>query len=250
MKEVAYFYGGSFDPWHNGHSYQVSLLKERKDGRKILIAPSHNPWKAEGLIPLKQRIELVTKLYAHDPQVEVLTDGFPYTFEFMEKYSSKYDLVLVFGEDSFATYPQWKNHSLVESLIKGKVVVPRTPESSTAIRADLKSAYGQVPQGIYDYLLVNHINFLKPSLTADALVVNLEGKVLVMRRNTHPFKDTWVFPGGFVDPGENPQVTASRELEEETKIKDEGSKVFYVDTFGTLGRDLEGGLFRKLMLLN
>lgn len=42
------------------------------------------------------------------------------------------------------------------------------------------------------------------------------GKVLLVKRARDPYKDTWMFPAGFVSFGEHPQDTVVREVREET----------------------------------
>ncbi|MBN2478164.1 NUDIX hydrolase [Candidatus Micrarchaeota archaeon] len=48
-----------------------------------------------------------------------------------------------------------------------------------------------------------------------AVPFNKEGKVLVLKRHS----GFWEFPGGGVDWGEEPELSAKRELEEETSLK-------------------------------
>lgn len=55
-----------------------------------------------------------------------------------------------------------------------------------------------------------------------ALVVvrNVEGLYLILKRtsNDRSFPGTWCFPGGRIDGGEEPELAAKRELEEEAGI--------------------------------
>lgn len=51
------------------------------------------------------------------------------------------------------------------------------------------------------------------------LLVNKEGKILLHRRKGSHGAGTWAFPGGAVDPGEDPFDTVYRELHEEAGIK-------------------------------
>lgn len=55
------------------------------------------------------------------------------------------------------------------------------------------------------------------------------------RRNTHG-AGTWALPGGRIDPGEEPQNTASRELAEETgiEIPAGGLKLSYTTPYSSL----------------
>jgi 8-oxo-dGTP diphosphatase len=65
-----------------------------------------------------------------------------------------------------------------------------------------------------------------------ALMVQADGKVLICQRTKHqslPLK--WEFPGGKIEPGEQPQEALRRELEEElgvqAKIEQEIARVCY-----------------------
>ena len=53
------------------------------------------------------------------------------------------------------------------------------------------------------------------ALTVDAIITDAAGRVLVMERGTEPFSGTWVFPGGYVDPGETVEQDCIREVREE-----------------------------------
>lgn len=59
-----------------------------------------------------------------------------------------------------------------------------------------------------------------PSVTADILIFALGGevKLLMIRRGGHPCLGMWALPGGFVNPDENTDSAASRELYEETSL--------------------------------
>jgi 8-oxo-dGTP diphosphatase len=88
----------------------------------------------------------------------------------------------------------------------------------------------------------------RPSVTVDCVIFGFDGQagleVLLIRRGAEPHKGMWALPGGFVrvsdrgDQGEDLEVAARRELEEET-----GAKVSYLEqlfTFGAPGRDPRG----------
>lgn len=59
-------------------------------------------------------------------------------------------------------------------------------------------------------------NLYRPN--AGCVVVNADGKILIAERRDIP--DAWQMPQGGIDPGEDPQTAATRELFEETAIQD------------------------------
>ena len=83
----------------------------------------------------------------------------------------------------------------------------------------------------------------RPSVTVDCVVFGLDLeaedlKVLLIQRKKDPFAGKWAFPGGFVEPDETLEVSAKRELQEETGIARLYLEQLY--TFGDPGRDPRG----------
>ncbi|MFH1585898.1 MAG: NUDIX hydrolase [archaeon] len=63
------------------------------------------------------------------------------------------------------------------------------------------------------------MDYKKPSVTADIIVIN-EDKVLLVKRKNNPYQGYWALPGGFLDTGkETVKQTAQRELNEETGLR-------------------------------
>lgn len=65
-----------------------------------------------------------------------------------------------------------------------------------------------------------------PYPTVD-IVIEKNGKVVLIERGRPPFKGKFAFPGGFIDWGERPEKAAIREAREET-----GLKVKLIDILG------------------
>ena len=84
-------------------------------------------------------------------------------------------------------------------------------------------------------------DFPHPSVTVDLLVFSMEGAVpelLMIRRGNHPCLGCWALPGGFTEPGECTEVSAARELEEETHAT--GLELSEVALFSGPDRDPRG----------
>ncbi len=65
----------------------------------------------------------------------------------------------------------------------------------------------------------------RPALTVDCVVIGLDLhekclKILLIQRKLPPFKNKWALPGGFMTMEETLEEAASRELQEETGLKD------------------------------
>jgi len=61
------------------------------------------------------------------------------------------------------------------------------------------------------------IYFEDPKVAA-AVLIEQDGRVLLVRRVNEPFRGRWTLPAGFIDAGENPARAAERECLEETGL--------------------------------
>ena len=81
----------------------------------------------------------------------------------------------------------------------------------------------------------------RPAVTVDILLItniSSENEILLIERNSEPFKGMWALPGGFVDENEDLLDAAIRELIEETGIQNVALTQF--GAFGKPGRDPRG----------
>ncbi len=61
------------------------------------------------------------------------------------------------------------------------------------------------------------IHFLDPKVAA-AVLIQQDGRVLLVRRAGEPFRGLWSLPAGFINGGEDPAEAAARECLEETGL--------------------------------
>ena len=94
--------------------------------------------------------------------------------------------------------------------------------------------------------------FEQPSVTVDMLLFTISNKavdnyrklpekslkVLLIKRNEHPFIGHWAIPGGFVGMKESLETAAYRELKEETGVENAYLEQLY--TYGDIKRDPRG----------
>lgn len=81
----------------------------------------------------------------------------------------------------------------------------------------------------------------RPAVTTDSVVFGYENRqlyVLLVQRKSEPFRGEWAFPGGFLEPDEDADACAHRELEEETGLKHIPLEQLY--TFSAVSRDPRG----------
>lgn len=78
----------------------------------------------------------------------------------------------------------------------------------------------------------------RPSVTIDVVIFSLapdDLKVLLVKRQVHPFKGMWATPGAFVRIDESLEDAATRALAEETGVEDVYTEQLF--TFGNPARD-------------
>jgi ADP-ribose pyrophosphatase YjhB (NUDIX family) len=61
--------------------------------------------------------------------------------------------------------------------------------------------------------------YLDPKVAVGTIITNAGSEIVLVRRAIEPGYGKWVFPGGFVDRGEEVQVAAVREAREETGLE-------------------------------
>ncbi len=79
----------------------------------------------------------------------------------------------------------------------------------------------------------------KTEVTAD-IIVEHNGKVLLIKRGNDPFKGLWALPGGFVETSEEVATAAVRELQEETGLQLEREHLDFIGYFDAPDRDPRG----------
>jgi 8-oxo-dGTP diphosphatase len=90
-------------------------------------------------------------------------------------------------------------------------------------------------------------DYPRPSVAVDLVIftiIDATLRILLVKRNQHPFKGAWALPGGFVrvgetaaQQGEDLDQAARRELEEETGLSAERVFLEQLYTFGRANRD-------------
>lgn len=63
----------------------------------------------------------------------------------------------------------------------------------------------------------NYVHYTDPKVGVGVAVVEA-GKLLLVRRRMNPERGKWSLPAGYVDQGEDPRITAAREVLEETGL--------------------------------
>ena len=119
------FFGGSFDPLHNGHLMLIEEALRSAKLNKLLLCPAfHAPLRSEKpLLSGEQRLEMVRSVCSERPELETFDHEIRqartcYTYETLLKVQKIYpdaQLHLLIGNDQFQKLDQWRfNHELLQ----------------------------------------------------------------------------------------------------------------------------------------
>lgn len=134
------FYGGSFNPWHEGHQACLDLMPRN---RKLVIVPDRNPWKPNAR-PLSWKDLWQLALQAHDaghslyPGFFLMSEPNP-TVSWLPKVPGKKSLLL--GDDNLCQIKKWKDHEKLLSCLTSLYVAPREVSSELEALIEESSEY-------------------------------------------------------------------------------------------------------------
>ncbi len=77
-----------------------------------------------------------------------------------------------------------------------------------------------------------------PLLTTDAIILDENNDIVLIKRKNEPFRDYWAIPGGFVEIGETVEESCIREAKEETNLDIE--IISLVGVYSQANRDPRG----------
>lgn len=132
--EIIYF-GGSFNPWHEGHS--ECLRKAPKESIKIVI-PDHNPHKEFSKRSLKMDEKMICKLNVN---VYIFKGFFEQqesnpTVDWIKNITAQLEShqhSLLIGYDSYINLSKWKNYEELLNYLDRLYVLDRQNDSNTKL---------------------------------------------------------------------------------------------------------------------
>ena len=144
-------FGGSFDPFHNGHVHMLKTVAERIKINRILLIPTYlSPQKSTSLLTPKQRLECLEACKSSFPGVDKdisydcldieIKKKESYTIDSIRYILKQYnpeDLFLLIGSDQFFNFHTWKDYLDLIKLVK-LCVVQRSTNNIIEYRNFLK----------------------------------------------------------------------------------------------------------------
>lgn len=116
-------YGGSFNPFHNGHKLSAETFVEAAELDKLLIMPTFIPphkQLANSVAP-HHRLNMIKNVFCDErieiSDYEMKKKGISYTYQTLEHFSRCCDeLYFSLGTDMFLSLESWKNPNVIFSL--------------------------------------------------------------------------------------------------------------------------------------
>ena len=212
-------YGGSFNPVHYGHlNVARQALAELSLDRLIVIPAAVSPFKTEKGDPVfPDRLAMVKNAFAGlDKTVvderELKRGGVSYAIDTVKEIraelsvsASSLELYFIIGEDSVEGLPRWKDADTLWRLCTPKAF-PRTPESSTEIRARLAKGepIADLVPSVVDLFIRHRVRYTDDAKIAGVVLDGLRRKAgycpCRLPKNPEFFCPCEEFRGQLADP--------------------------------------------------
>ncbi len=161
LKSHVCFYGGSFNPWHDGHKSCLELAKAFYKRNQldvdIVISIDNNPWKEQSLTEAV-KLELYKKIKSQSGHSliypgflleEKATPTYDWLKDFKESTLKSVDLLI--GFDNFEKFDQWKNYEELIKLLDRLLIVSRLDKDELK-ESMLKKLNNLSPQTSVEFL--------------------------------------------------------------------------------------------------
>jgi 8-oxo-dGTP diphosphatase len=93
---------------------------------------------------------------------------------------------------------------------------------------------------IFNVYMRHQVKKIEIGRTVDAVIEDIEGNIVLIKRKYPPFQGFYALPGGFIEKGETPQKTLLREVKEETNL--DVKIIEKIGVFDEKGRDPRGNI--------
>ncbi len=181
MKSIGFF-GGTFNPVHQGHIRLASYLREHYGLPEVWLSLSpQNPLKDSDHpgATNEQRLEMLVRACDGHPGLRAWAGELDmprpsYTYNVLRRLREEgYDPTLIIGADNWQNFNRWfKSEEIISDYqiivyprpgyelpaesgypnVKFALSAPQTDVSSTEIRTDIHQHSGDLPQGVADYI--------------------------------------------------------------------------------------------------
>lgn len=121
------FFGGTFDPPHNGHLQIAKIAIEKAQLDKLLFCPAHQaPLRTEpAFFSALDRLSMVKKICqdhfhmeAYDAEIKHAKTRYSYeTIEEVRSQFPDHELFFILGDDQFSRLSEWKKVDLLATLV-------------------------------------------------------------------------------------------------------------------------------------
>jgi len=196
------------------HSILSEAIKQRSTVVRInqdqqTPAPSHS----DSMMSLKIFSAMCAPLVLDERVIGVfyvdarqVMNNFTEVDQFLFNYLADHAAIAIFNSKRYADL-QAENQRLKQSneLLKNECHILKSE------RQRLKTVHGQSFQEMLSEASAHRMNH---SYSAGGVVLNLEGKILIVNQKNH----SWSLPKGKIEVGEEPAITAHREILEESGI--------------------------------